>query len=554
MNIIYRILLLTTIFYGKIICDDAEPAKPNYDLTIYVNGIPPLQIESKNIHECKISEICKQIHDELNKDENIKRFCVDYPGTPGDDFKKMFDNIGNGNCTLEKYKKKDGDDGTYNYFLEFYKDSNTYDDIKVDNLANIKEIYLINPTENPNYKVIIEDSDIYDNSKVEFKNNVKKMIETIPFKLEFCHKNILKTILKENTIGGDNFDIDDIEIDNNEIKVKVKIEKTKENACYKKITLGLGLEVEVEAEDYFYYNYNEISKNENLFYKDFKNKYKFTLDEIKEIFKLKNTYFLIKNDENILYEVGNNTIGLYNTKKIIIKSIIYQTKDQNGIITENEQLETAAGGKITPITVYTDYDKIIDFLYDLSSLLHLNLYEHHEIYDNTNTKITDDNNLYKLCKIIIDKDSLKSKYDVEYKVDNKDEKKELYFSEDKQCEEICRLIVCDKEAKNFILKVEGGNSYTYKDTLPSSKPDKTPMKYTLEPVEKEERKQIDFTGLKKDSIKIDDNAGKDVKISNMEELIDSNDKLYKENTKIEGEVSKFNNALKEKKGCYQYNR
>ena len=543
MNIIYRILLLTTIFYGKIICDDAEPAEPaepNYDLTIYVNGIPPLQIESKNIHEGKISEICKQIHDELNKDENIKRFCVDYPGTPEDDFKKMFDNIGNGNCTLEKYKKKDGDDGTYNYFLEFYKDSNSYDDIEIKNedIANIKEIYLINPTENPNYEVIIEDSDIYKDTEVNFFPNMKKMIETIPFKLEYCHKNILKTILEENTLGaanlnGANFNIADIEIDNstNEIKVKVKIKDGKENACYKKFTLELKNAA------------GQTIENKDLFYKDYKNKPEFTLDKIKQNFKLENIYLLIKNDNNIVceYKDYTGTINLNNCSKNIIESIIYQTKDQNGNPIDEPQLKDV-NGNITPITVYTDYDDEIYFFYDLSSLLHVNLYEHYEIYDY--------NNLDKSFKIKIDKDLLKSEYNVTY--DGKTYK--LYFSEDKQCGEVCRLIVGDQEAQNFILKDEGKKIFTYKDVLPSSKPDKTPMKYTLEPVEKEERKQIDFTGLKKDSIKIDDNAGKDVKISNMEDLIDSNDKLYKENTKIEGEVSKFNNALKEKKGCYQCDR
>lgn len=540
MNIIYRILLLTTIFYGKIICDDAEPAGPNYDLTIYVNDIPPLQIESKNIHEDKISEICKQIHDELNKDENIQRFCVENPNLNVDNLKDIFKDIKE-KYTLEKYKKKDGDDDTYNYFLEFYEASNSYDDIEIkkEDLANIKEIYLIDSAKK-NYKVIIEDSDIYNNNEVKFKDNVKNMINTIPFELEYCHKNILKTILEKNTIKENNFNITDIEIDNSkkEIKVKVNIIGGKENACYKKFTLELGLQKEVEGKDY--YEYYEISKNENLFYKDFKNKYEFTLDEIKEIFKLKNTYFLIKNDKNIGYIIGNSTIGLYNTKENIIESIIYQTKDQNGNIIDEQKLKDA-NGNITPITVYTDYDKILDFLYDLSSLLHLNLYEHYEIYDV--------NGLGNSCKIKIDKDSLKSKYDVTYKVDNKDEKKELYFSEDKPCGEICRLIVGDQDVQNFILKDEGEKIFTYKDALPSSKPDKKPMQYTLEPVEKEERKQIDFTDLKKDNMEIDKNAGKDVKIINMEELIESNDELNKKNNEIEHNVFEHNNKIKGKTGC-----
>lgn len=545
MNIIYRILLLTTIFYGKIICDDAEPAKPNYDLTIYVNGILPLQIESINGDECKISEIRQKIHDELNKNDNITRFCEENPNLKADNLKEMFKDIKE-KYTLEKYKKKDGDDATYNYFLEFYKDSNTYDDITIDgiNLANIKEIYLINPTGNPNYKVIIEDSDIYNNNEVEFKGNVKNMIKTIPFELEYCHKNILKTILEKNTIKENNFNIADIEIDNSkkEIKVKVNIIGGKENACYKKFTL--------ELKDAA----GAIIENKDLFYKDFKDKHKITLDEIKKNFKLENIYLLIKNDNKIVckYKDYTGTIKLENTKNINIQNIFYRTIGEDGNVINEPQLKDA-NGNITPITVYTDYDKILDFLYDLSFLLHLNLYEHYEIFDNTDTKITDDNNLEKLCKIKIDRDSLKSKYDVEYKVDNKDEKKELYFSEDKQCEEICRLIVCDKEAKNFILKVEGGNSYTYKDTLPSSKPG-TPIVYKLEPVEKEERKQIDFTDLKKDNMEIDKNAGKDVKIINMEDLIKSNNKLYKKNEKIEGEVSKYNEGIKEKKGCYQCDR
>ena len=539
MKKILGFISLFIILFTKIYSADPKPPKDKKILIINVDN-KIFKIEPPTIPDYRITSIIAGIENEIKKIKDDELFVYNF--TNDDDkekenLKNLKNSFNKDNYSLERFKKDNGD----HYFLEFYKDTvNDYNNINIENINDITEIYLIKKIDPiKNYEIVIENTDIYDEKNVGFTDNVKDMIKTIPFELnKFNHNEILKKVLEQNR-KEDYFVIDDdINIEDNKIKLKIKINEGKDDDCYKKINFKL--ELTTDGAKY------EEKANSDVFYKDWKDKIaenSFTFDDIKTIFKekLKDIYLFEKEKDQITCkeEGGNHVIELKYSNNIKIESIKYISTNEEGNKKEDEKIKDEHDAA-KPITVYTDCDKISEFLYKLSSLLHFNIYECYTLYDNSSNKITADGDLSKLSKIEIDQNKLKVKYEVEFNGENKD----LYFSNECNSRYVCRLLVDENSLENYKLTTidKNGKSVeiTSKEAIPSKEGNNT-IKYKLEKKEEkpEEGDKYDLSKIKLPTEKIKVNEGnKNNNFKTIEEINKYNEEIYKKNEKIAEMVKK----------------
>ena len=549
MKKIFIFLLLFIVFFTKIISGDGGPKapEPNYDLIIYVED-KIFKIESTELAkltEFKISNIINSIETEITK-VTVERFYDDN-GCIGEEKKKELEEFKKKftikDYSLEKFKRDNED----HYFLEFYDKDNpvdNYDSIDIKDIKGIKEIYLIKNSAK-SYEIVIENIDIYDEKNVGFKDEVKQMIKTIHFELDkFTYNEILKTVFEKNKIN-ENFVIDgniDIYYNDikkiNEIKLNIKINEGKEDICYKKIKFKLSLTVDKDVTKY---------DSSDFYFKDWKDKItkqSFTLDDIKEIFKFKHIYLFEKKIDSINYNkiLDCCVIELKYSNIIEIESIKYIFTNEDNSTVEDEKLQDESG-TVKPIYVFTDSNTIEEFLYKLSSLLHLNIYECFTLKDSSDIIIKDED-LSKLKKIEINQNGLKVKYDVEFDGENKN----LLFSDECNFKNICRLLVDENSLKNYKLTGNNENYDYYNNKIIPSIKDDQPIKYKLVLDEKKDEEKIDpvKNNLPTKKIDINNNTNKQ-KYKTVDDINKENDEINDKNDKLLKMVEKEKN--KESKCC-----
>lgn len=562
MKRILSFLLLFIVFFTKIISGDGapKPPEPNCDLTIYVED-KKFKIESKNITSFTIVDVINSIGKEIGEITD-ERFCDDngcIDEGKKNELKEFKKNLKISSYSLEKFKKDNED----HYFLEFYDKDNPVDDYKnivIKNFNDIKEIYLTKDNVK-SYEIVIENIDIYDKKNVGFKDVVKQMIKTIPFELDkFTHNEILKNVLEQNKIN-ENFVIDgDIDIcynDSkkiNEIKLNIKINEGKEDICYKKITFNLNLTVNKVLTEHY--------DNSDFYYKDWKDKFdKITFKDLEGFFNLiDKDIYLFEKEINKTYDEMNNIyyIELDYSKKIEIKNIIYnetvkeikKEKNSDGSekdievdkVIENEKLKVESD-VVKPITIFTDSNNIDEFLYKLSSLLHLNIYECFTLKDSSDI-IIKDGDLSKLSKIEINQNGLKVKYEVEFGGENKN----LLFSNECDFKNICRLLVDENSLENYKLTGNNGNYDYYNNKIIPSVKDSQPIKYKLALDEKKDEEKNDPVKNKLPTKKIDiNNNTNKQQYRTVDDINDENNKINDKNDKLSKMLEKEKN--KESKCC-----
>ena len=573
MRRILNFLLLIIVFFTKIISaegpkvpEDHKTPEVNYDLTINVDN-NYFKIESFNTDDNKkIFEIIEYIDLKI-KSIPDERFIKDNSVLENEKDKALEfkANFKIEDYDLEKFKKNGSEKDQY--FLELFTNEQKYEDILVKDLKNIKTIYLIKKRENFNdsaskYEVEIEDKDIY-NDKVGFKDNVVEMIKSIPFTLSFYCFDILKKIL-ESKLKQEGYKIN-TGIKAN--KINVKIEKKDKNQddkdfaenFYKKVNLQL------KVNDKIYAPVGEDKIKE--FYNDWKDKIKsITFDDIKDIFNLENIYLIGKknskidiNCEKYKPDPSDPTKDKDDTYNIILKykytividNIQYKSKTGAGDVYED------ICGKVT---IFTDYDKISDFLYYLSSEIHYNMYEDCctlfdeldsviDISEDQINSLPDDglDESVKLIKIKIDKNKLSEEYSVSYK----SKEYELRFTKKEGFSTIYRLLVSEEGSFKYQLKGSNGNIYNISNNeyIPNVEEGKDKdkngkvIKYTLEEIKREKKDYNNLFTLKTVEFKKEKS---EVTPKTIEQVIEENEKLKESNKK---EQDAINQNKEKKKYC-----
>ena len=461
MKKILSLFILIINFCYKIISKEEEKKEENQNkITIYLDDcIFNLDYSKFADDDKNLSEMTKKIIDEIKgkNGEDIKNIYSNFEllnEKEKNEFLAFKNNLKENNYSLEKFKKNNDDSD--HYFLEFYKDENNYNNISVGDFKNMTEIYLIKNDNTKEYKIEINDIDIYNEDNVGFNVNIYNMLKDFPFELnENTYANILKIILEKNTKTKDNFKIKDkgIFIDNNLIKIDIDVNTGKEDVCYKKIDFNLKFEKNGDL-----MNFTEF-KNDKVYYKDFKefidpidSNYimNYILEKCpkKETTKPEIVYFNkidFKNGSIKYYENKKLDVELKYNNKITLTNITEVTTGENGKENKDEKIEV---GK--HYIIYVNSTSINDLKFELSSLLHMNLYENSKLCNVGGAEITKDDEIGNISKITIDKDKLKYTYKVTYEGESKD----LSFSKKVNFQKLFDLMIINDNIENYILKVK----------------------------------------------------------------------------------------------------